>query len=99
MSVIPDPVAVGGVAKGNSGNGNGNGDGDSLRKDSLSAAGDKDFDADINDAVEVTDETPYVVDKAAERVLTRKFDVRILPFLAIMVRNDSNSNAHLSKLR
>lgn len=84
MSAIPNPVVVGGDARRNSDNGNG--DGDSMHKDSLSAAGDKDF-GDVNDAVEITEETPYVIDKASERALTRKFDVRILPFLAIMVRD------------
>ena len=95
MSTTPDPVVAGGAAQGNPANGNRNGDRDSLRKDSFSAAGDKDFDGDINDAVEVTEETPYVVDKAAERALTRKFDVRILPFLAVMVRNPFWSNEHM----
>ena len=92
MSAIPNPVVVGGMAQ--STPGNGNGDGDSMHKDSLSAADDKDF-GDINDAVEVTEETPYVIDKASERALTRKFDVRILPFLAIMVSDAFSLNDHV----
>ncbi len=61
----------------------GSGDGDSLRKDTLST-GDKVVDDESRD--DGTDDTPYVVDKAAERALTRKFDLRLLPVLAIMVR-------------
>lgn len=59
-------------------------DGDSLRKPSLSA-GDKALDGGSHHVVD-EDETPYVIDKAAERSLTRKFDFRLLPVLAVMVR-------------
>lgn len=60
-------------------------DGDSLRKDTLSAVGDKVAETESNDV----DETPYVIDKTAERALTRKFDLRLMPVLAIMVRRPS----------
>lgn len=63
-------------------------DGDSLRKDTLSALGDKVAETASHDVGE--DETPYVVDKTAERALTRKFDLRLMPVLAIMVRRISN---------
>ncbi|RYP78911.1 hypothetical protein DL771_000296 [Monosporascus sp. 5C6A] len=58
----------------------GSGDGDSLRKSSLT--GGKVIESGSKDVI--ADETPYVVDKAAERALTRKFDLRLLPVLAVM---------------
>lgn len=61
-------------------------DADSLRKETLSATGDKVAETDSHDIVD-SDETPYVVDKTSERALTRKFDLKLLPVLAVMVRS------------